>query len=173
MFWWRLVSCVFVLLSPALPLGDDLHEQLEPVGLVGVAGPEQLPGVAAGVALGCGLLGLRFDGAEDPEHVVAAFAPVLGEGAAGPLAGDQAAAAGVAEVLGAVSFALAQPGHTGVNRLVDCLRFCPRSSVFRSQSRHTCQHYDRSDLRKPRQSVACPTFARRSEGSIPLVFTNT
>ena len=29
MFWWCLVSRVFLLLSPALPLRDDLHEQLQ------------------------------------------------------------------------------------------------------------------------------------------------
>jgi hypothetical protein len=73
--------------------------------VVGVAGFDWFPGVAAGV--GC----RKAECAGEPGFTVGA---VVGEGFAGPFAGDQDAASGVAEVFAAVGFAFAaarpQPG---------------------------------------------------------------
>ncbi len=76
----------------------------EPLGgghVVVVAGGDGFPGVAGGV--GC----REAEGFQEPGFAVGA---VVGEGLAGPFAGDEDAASGVAEVLGAVGFAGAVAG---------------------------------------------------------------
>jgi len=78
-----------------------LEESL-PVGqVVVVAGFDGFPGVAGGV--GC----RKSEGVGEPGAAVGA---VVGEGLAGPFAGDQDAASGVAEVFAAVGFAFAGSG---------------------------------------------------------------
>ena len=69
--------------------------------VVGVAGCDGFPGVAGRV--GGGL-------AEGGQEPVLAVGPVVGERLAGPFAGDQDPAAGVAEVFAAVGFAFARAG---------------------------------------------------------------
>src|SRR6266567_6773054 len=85
---------------PFLAVGDDVQESLCGWHVVGVAGDDGLPGVAARV-------GLRD--AERLQEPGLSVGAVIGEGLAGPFAGDQHAPPGVAEVLTAVGFALAGP----------------------------------------------------------------
>jgi len=66
--------------------------------VVAIAGVDGFPGVAAGV--GC----RKPEGLQEP---VLAVGAVVSEGLAGPFAGDEDAAAGVAEVFAAVGFAFA------------------------------------------------------------------
>src|SRR6266568_3787521 len=79
--------------------------------VVGVGGFDRFPGVGARV--GC----RKSERAGEPGPAVGA---VVGDGLAGPLAGDQDPAPGVAEVLAAVGFALAtawpqaRPGVLGL-----------------------------------------------------------
>ena len=73
---------------PALPVGDDVQHALGGWHVVGVAGGDGLPGVAAGVGLG------DAEGGQEPCLAVGA---VVGEGLAGPLAGDQDAAPRIAQ----------------------------------------------------------------------------
>ena len=85
-------------LLPADPVGDDVQQPLCGGHVVVVAGGDGFPGVAGRV--GC----RKAEGLGQP---VLAVGAVVGEGLAGPLAGDQHAAAGVAEVFAAVGLALA------------------------------------------------------------------
>src|ERR1035441_563026 len=88
------------LVEGGLPLdavGDDVQEPLAGWHVVGVAGFDGFPGVPAGV--GCRK-------SEHPGEPRLAVCPVVGEGLAGPLVGDQDAPSGVAEVFAAVGFAL-------------------------------------------------------------------
>jgi hypothetical protein len=86
---------------PLDAVGDDVQEPLAVGHVVGVAGLDRFPGVAGRV--GC----RKPERAGEPGPAVR---PVVGEGFAGPFAGDQDAASGVAEVFAAVGFALAGPG---------------------------------------------------------------
>ena len=83
---------------PVLAVGDDVQEAAGVFHVVGVAWGDGLPAVVGWV--GGGL-------AERVQEPVAAVVAVVGEGLGGPLAGDQDAAAGVAEVFAAVGLALA------------------------------------------------------------------
>ena len=87
---------------PSCPVGEDVQERRDWWQVVGVGGGDALPGVPAGVG-GCG----KAEGFQEPGLAVA---PVIVECLAGPAAGDQDAASGVAEVVGVVGFALAVPG---------------------------------------------------------------
>src|SRR5260221_3972808 len=69
--------------------------------MVGVGRGDTFPGVLAGVVC------RKIEGGQEPGFAAAA---VVGEGLAGPLAGDQDAAPGVAEVLAAVGLAFAVAG---------------------------------------------------------------
>jgi hypothetical protein len=94
---------------PALPVGDDMKQPLGGWHVVEVAGGDGLPGVAAGVGIG------DAEGFQEPLLAVGAM---VGEGLAGPFAGDQHPAPGVAEVFAAVCLALAVPGaHSGTSVL--------------------------------------------------------
>jgi hypothetical protein len=84
-----------------LPVGDDVQEPLGGWHVVGVAGGDGVPGVARWVGVG------DAEGGEQPLLSVGA---VVGEGFAGPFAGNQNAASGVAEVFAAVRLAPAVPG---------------------------------------------------------------
>ena len=86
---------------PSLPVGDDVQEPLGVGHVVGVAGGDGFPGVAGRVGGG------EPEGGDEP---VAPVGPMVGQGLAGPFAGDQDAAPGVAEVFAAVGFALTVPG---------------------------------------------------------------
>ena len=86
---------------PALPVGDDVQHSLGGGHVVGVTGGDGFPGVAGRVGVG------DAEGFQEPCLAVGA---VVGERLAGPLARDQDAAPGVAEVLAAVSLAPAVPG---------------------------------------------------------------
>jgi hypothetical protein len=79
-------------------VGDDMQEPLAGWHVVGVAGFDGFPGVAAGVSC---------RKSEHPGEPGLAVGAVVGQGLAGPLAGDQDPAPGVAEVLPAVGFAFA------------------------------------------------------------------
>ena len=80
--------------------------------VVGVGGGDALPGVAAG--LSC----RKIRQAEHGHEPGLAFHAMIGQGFAGPAAGDQDATAGVAEVGAAVCFAAAVAGpHTGLRVL--------------------------------------------------------
>src|ERR1035441_9954136 len=89
------------LVEGGLPLdavGDDMEEPLAGWHVVGVAGLDGFPGVPGGV------------GCRKPEHPGEpglAVGPVVGQGLAGPLAGNQDAPSGVAEVFAAVGFSFA------------------------------------------------------------------
>ena len=90
----RLVEC----LLPADAVGDDVQQPPRGGHVVVVARRDGFPGVAGRV------------GCRKPERLhepVLAVGAVVGEGLAGPLAGDEHAASGVAEVLAAVGLALA------------------------------------------------------------------
>jgi len=83
---------------PLDAVGDDVQEAL-PVGhVVRVAGLDRLPGVPGRVSC------REPERAGQPGPPVG---PVVGQGLAGPLAGDQDAPPGVAEVFAAVGLALA------------------------------------------------------------------
>jgi hypothetical protein len=69
--------------------------------VVEVAGGDAFPGVPDGV--GC----RKAEGVQEPGLAVGA---VVGEGLAGPFAGDQDAASGIAEVLAAVGLAVTPSG---------------------------------------------------------------
>jgi hypothetical protein len=79
-------------------VGDDVQQSLAGGHVVRIAGPDRLPAVPAGV------------GCRNPEHAGEpglAVGAVVGQRLAGPFAGDQDAAPGVAEVFAAVGLALA------------------------------------------------------------------
>src|ERR1019366_1001815 len=107
------------LVEGGLPLdavGDDVQESLAGWHVVGVAGFDGFPGVAGGV--GCRK-------SEHPGEPGPAVGAVVGQGLAGPFAGDQDAASGVAEVLAAVGFAFAaaraqvRPGVLGLDAVAE------------------------------------------------------
>jgi hypothetical protein len=90
---------------PFLAVGDDVQQPLAVGHVVRVAGGDGFPGVPSGI------VGRDAERSQQPAATVRA---VVGEGLAGPFAGDQDAAAGVAEVLAAVGVALAAAGaHAG------------------------------------------------------------
>ncbi len=97
---------------PSGSVGQDVQHPLAEWHEVGIGRGDHLPPVTAVVA-----------GVPEAEHVREPGFPVaavVGEGLAGPFAGDQDAATCVAEVLRAVSFALARSGPqslAGVFRL--------------------------------------------------------
>jgi hypothetical protein len=85
-------------LAPALAFRDGEQESTRERAYVRVVRSDRFPGVPVGVG--------RFGGvAEQVEDPVAAVGAVVAEGLAGPLAGDEYAPAGVAEVFGPVCFA--------------------------------------------------------------------
>jgi hypothetical protein len=94
---------------PALAVGDDVQQPLGVGHVVGVAGGDGFPRVAGRVS------GRESEGCDQP---VAPVGAVVGESLAGPFAGDQDAAPGVAEVFAAVSFALAVPGAQSQPRIL-------------------------------------------------------
>ena len=111
---------------PLNAVGDDVQEPL-PVGhVVWIAGRDRFPGVPGRVCC------RKPERAGQPGPPVGA---VVGQGLAGPLAGDQDAAPGVAEVLAAVGLALAGPGpqaRPGVARLdavAEPVRACRRARL--------------------------------------------
>jgi hypothetical protein len=94
--------------------------------VVGVAGGDGCPGVTRGV-------GVRdAEGGEEPLLAVGA---VVGEGLAGPFAGDQDAAPGVAEVFAAMSLApavprpQAWPGILGLDAVAQPVRAARRARL--------------------------------------------
>ena len=105
---------------PAGSVGEDVQKCLAGGQVVGVGGADAFPGVAAGVVV-CRKI-QRF---QEPGFAVGA---VVGEGFAGPSAGDQDAASGVAEVLAAVGFAFAVsgaqagPGVAGLDAVAEPVR---------------------------------------------------
>jgi hypothetical protein len=78
---------------PAGAVGEDVQECLAGWHVVAVAGADAIPGVPGWVVC------RKVEGGQQPGFAVGA---VVGEGLAGPLAGDQDAAARVAQVLAAV-----------------------------------------------------------------------
>ena len=106
---------------PPLPVGDDMQQSLGARHVVGVAGGDGLPGVAGRVSC---------RNAERGQEPVAAVGPMVGERLAGPLAGDQDAPPGVAEVFAAVRFALAVSwsqacaGVLGLDAVAQPVRAC-------------------------------------------------
>ncbi len=87
---------------PALPVGDDVQEPLGGWHVVGVAGGDGFPGVAGWVGGG------DAEGGQEP---LLAVGSVVGEGLAGPFAGDQDAAPGVAEAFVSVALPRQWPGR--------------------------------------------------------------
>src|SRR5207245_7299827 len=109
-----IVSCrtgAVVLGAPSSALGDRAEQQLGAVGLVGILGADQRPGVAGVVGV---FVGLAFqadtDGAQGAHDVGAAGVAVVVEFLAGPFPRDEAAAPGVAEGVAAVGLAGAAAG---------------------------------------------------------------
>ena len=104
---------------PLDAVGDDVQQPLAGGHVVRVAGFDRFPGVAAGV--GC----RKSEHAGQPGLAVGA---VVGQGLAGPFAGDQDAAPGVAEVFAAVGLALAaawpqaRPGVLGLDAVAEPVR---------------------------------------------------
>ena len=104
---------------PFLTVGDDVQESLAVGHVVRVARLDRFPGVPAEV--GCRKT-------EHPGQPGFAVGAVIGQGLAGPLAGDQDAAPGVAEVLAAVGLALAGarsqagPGVLGLDAVAEPVR---------------------------------------------------
>jgi len=86
---------------PSLAVGDDMKEPLSGRHVVEVTRGNRLPRVPAWVSC------RKTEGLQKP---VLAVGPVVGEGLAGPLAGDQDAAPGIAEVLAAMRLAGAPAG---------------------------------------------------------------
>ena len=86
------------------PVGDDVQQPLPGGHVVLVPRLDQLPGVP--VRIGC----RKTEGFSQPVLPVGA---VVGQCLAGPFAGGQHAAAGVAEVFAAVRLALARPRAAG------------------------------------------------------------
>ena len=105
---------------PAIgPVGDGVQQPPGVVHVVRVARRDGLPGVA-------GRVGCR--NTERPQQPVLAVGPVVGQRLAGPLAGDQHPAPGVAEVIGVVGLALAPaggqagPGVLGLDAVAEPVR---------------------------------------------------
>ena len=88
-------------LEPVHPVGDDVQQPLPGGHVVLVPGLDQFPGVP--VRVGC----RKTEGFGQP---VLAVGAVVGQRLAGPFAGGQHAATGVAEVFAAVRLALARSG---------------------------------------------------------------
>ena len=86
---------------PVLAVGQDVQQAAGVFHVIRVAGCDGFPGVAGGV--GGGL-------AEGGQQPVLPVGAVVGEGFAGPFAGDQDPVARVAEVFAAVGFAFARAG---------------------------------------------------------------
>ena len=91
-------SCLCKRGLPLDAVGDDVQEPLTVGHVVRVAGFDRFPGVPARISC------WNPERAGKPGPPVGA---VVGQGLAGPLAGDQDPAAAVAEVFAAVCFALA------------------------------------------------------------------
>ena len=92
---------------PSEPVGDHVQQSPGVFHVVRVGRGDGFPGVP-------GRVGCR--NAERPQQPFLAVGAVVGQGLAGPLAGDQHPAPGVAEVVGVVGFALAPargPGRAG------------------------------------------------------------
>ena len=87
---------------PSLAVGDDVQQSLAVGHVVGITGGDGCPGIPGGV------VGRDTERGQEPGLAVGA---VVGEGLAGPFAGDQNAAARVAEVLAAVGLARQCPGR--------------------------------------------------------------
>ena len=83
---------------PSGAVSDGMEQPPGVVHVVGVGWGDRFPGVA-------GRVGCR--NTERPQQPVLAVGAVVGQCLAGPLAGDQHAAPGVAQAFTAVSFALA------------------------------------------------------------------
>ena len=87
---------------PSDAVGDDVQQPPGVVHVVGVGRGDGFPGVP-------GRVGCR--NTERRQQPVLAVGAVVGQGLAGPLAGDQDPAPGVAEVIGVVGLALAPAGR--------------------------------------------------------------
>src|SRR5271157_5252968 len=106
-------------MEPLDAVGDDVQEPLTVGHVVRVAGFDRFPGVPARISC------RNPQRAGEPGPPVGA---VVGQRLAGPLAGDQDAASGVAEVFAAVGFALAGaraqawPGVLGLDAVAEPVR---------------------------------------------------
>ncbi len=96
---------------PSLSFGDGVQEQDGPGWDVGVGGCGAFPPV--GAVLGA-VGGLDAGLLEELPNECAAFGAVVIQALVGPLAGDQDATAGDAQVFGLVGLALAPPRGHGV-----------------------------------------------------------
>ncbi len=84
-----------------MAVGDDVQEAPGLFHVVGVAGADGFPGVAGRVGIGL---------AEGVQEPVLAVGAVVGQRLAGPLAGDQDSAPGIAQMFMAVGLAFAGAG---------------------------------------------------------------
>ena len=96
---------------PSLPFGDCLEEQDGSRWDVGVGGCGAFPLVGAVLET---VGGVDAGGFEELPNEFGPFCAVIVEGLIGPLAGDQDAASGDAQVFGLVGFALAASRRHGV-----------------------------------------------------------